>query len=142
MPKKPLVLCVDDQATNLQVRTLMLQQFGCSTLSAVDHQSALRAATESDVDVVVIDYHLADGETGEEVAHDLRIVRPQLPLIMLTGDSRLPDSAVASVDAVLVKGSSNPGALMDLIEQLVPDAKLRARKPMLVLDPDNGAGSD
>ena len=142
MPKKPLVLCVDDQAPNLQVRTLMLQQFGCATLTATDHSSTLRVVSESNVDVVVIDYHLAHGENGEEIANDLRIMRPRLPLIMLTGDNQLPESAIASVNAVLIKGSSDPRALMDLIEQLVPDAELRTRKPMLVLDPNHGAKID
>jgi CheY-like chemotaxis protein len=142
MGRKPTVLCVDDQAPNLQIRTLMLQQFGCATFSASDHKSALRVVTESDVDVAVIDYHLANGENGEEVAHDIRALHPQLPLIMLTGENHLPASAVSSVDAVLIKGASNPRALLDLIERLIPGAELHARRPMLVVDPNSRANHD
>src|SRR5579864_6630541 len=96
---------------NLRVRTLLLQQFGYETLAAGDHRSAVRAAAEENVDLVVIDYHLANGESGEDVARDVRTVKPRVPLIMLTGDVHLPKSAHDSVDAVVVKGLSSPGEL-------------------------------
>ena len=131
MSKKPTILCVDDQAGNLQIRALLLQQFGCATLTASDHRSALHAATEGTVDLAVIDYHLADGETGEDIARDLRVMHPRLPLIMLTGDSKLPQSTCELVDEVLIKGAGNPRALIDLIQKLLPDAELVPRKEML-----------
>lgn len=111
---------------------MLLEKFGCKSITASDHRSALRAASENTVDLAVIDYHLANGETGEQIALDLRVMSPRLPLIMLTGDSRLPASASDSVDAVLIKGASNATALLDLIERLLPDAELVARRPMLI----------
>jgi CheY-like chemotaxis protein len=125
--KKPKILCVDDQAENLRVRAMLLEQFGCDVVEAQDHQSALRAITEDGIDLLVIDYHLAEGVTGEEIARDVRVIRPELPLIMLTGDSKLPDSAARCVDAVLIKGVSNPRALLELIEKLVPRPQLKPR---------------
>lgn len=135
MSSQPRILCVDDQASNLQIRAMLLEQFGCIALTALNHQSALRVASESHVDLVVVDYHLANGETGEEVARDLRVIFPGLPLIMLTGDSRLPSSAVESVDSVIVKGSSSPGTLFDEIQKLLPEAELRPRRPLLMKKP-------
>jgi len=135
MPKKPTILCIDDLASNLRVRTALLEQFGCNTIAVADHQSALRTVADEQVDLLVIDYHLANNETGEDIARDVRVMRPEVPLIMLTGDSRLPESAIQSVDAVLIKGTSNPTALLDLIQKLLPDAALRPRRPMLVSDP-------
>lgn len=132
---KARILCVDDRLENLRIRTMLLEQFGCETISVQDHQSALRALSENDVDLLVIDYHLANGETGEEVARDVRVIRPDIPLVMLTGDSKLPESACDSVDAVLIKGVSNPGALLDIIQHLLPSAEIRPRRPMLVPDP-------
>jgi CheY-like chemotaxis protein len=129
---KPTVLCVDDQLPNLRIRTMLLEQFGCNTLVAEDHLSALRALDKNQVDLVIIDYHLAHGETGEEVARDIRIMHPHLPLIMLTGDNSIPESAAVMVDAVVIKGVSNPKALLDLVEKLVPDAALRPRRDMLI----------
>ncbi len=135
MSKKPRILCVDDRAENLSIRTMLLEQFGCETLKAGDCQAALRTLTEVGADLLVIDYHLAGDETGESLARDVRVLYPRIPLIMLTGDTSLPDSASESVDAVLIKGAGNPAALLDLIEKLLPDASLRPRRPMLVQDP-------
>jgi len=107
---------------------MMLEQFGCIAVTATDHRSALQLTTETTVDLAVIDYHLAR-ETGEEIARDLRVMFPRLPLIMLTGDCKLPQSAVESVDAVFIKGISDPRALLDLIRVLLPEAGLRAPVP-------------
>ena len=120
MAKKPTILCVDDQEVNLRVRVLMLQQFGCNTLTAHDHTSSIRMATENSIDLALIDYHLENGETGEQVAQDMRVLKPRTPLVMLTGDVRLPDCAIECVDAVLTKGSSSPAELFEIIQRLVP----------------------
>ena len=85
---------------------------------------------ENSIDLAVIDYHLARGETGDVLAPDIRIMYPKLPLIMLTGNPQLPGDAAETVDAVIIKGQSNPRALLDTIEQLLPEAKLAACPPM------------
>ncbi len=110
---------------------MLLRQFGCEALAAHDHHSALQIISDHEVDLLVIDYHLAAGETGEAIARDVRVMRPNVPMIMLTGDSRVPESAANSVDAVIVKGCSTPGALLDLIQKLIPDAQLKPRRPNL-----------
>jgi CheY-like chemotaxis protein len=132
MAKKPTILCIDDRVDNLRVRTQLLQQFGCDTIAVHDYQSALRVVSETPVDLLVIDYHLAGDETGEDIARSVRVMRPSIPLIMLTGDPNLPQSACQSVDAVLIKGNTNPGELLDLIGRLLPEAELRPRRPMLI----------
>lgn len=43
MPGKPKVLFVDDKVDNLRIRAMLLAQFGCDTVLASDHNSALRA---------------------------------------------------------------------------------------------------
>ena len=113
---------------------MLLEQFGCEAIGVEDQQSALEVVSGRDIDLVVIDYHLAYGENGEDLARDVRGLRPNVKLIMLTGDNKLPDSARTCVDAVLIKGTSNPTMLLDLIESLVPGTELRPRHPMLVGD--------
>lgn len=135
MPRKPRILCIDDRIENLRIRAMLLEQFGCETIAVQDHQSALKAVSEDNIDLLLIDYHLAGGETGEDIARDVRVMRPAIPLVMLTGDSKLPDSACECVDAVLIKGISNPGTLLETVQKLLPDAELRPRRPMLVPEP-------
>lgn len=135
LSRKPTILCVDDQSGNLRVRAMMLEQFGFVAITATDHRSALQKASAMRVDLAVIDYHLVRGETGEEIARDLRVMFPQLPLIMLTGDSQLPESASESVDAVLIKGMCDPRALLDWIQKLLPAAPLRQPTPIKTVTP-------
>ena len=135
MAKKPTILCVDDLEEPLRIRALLLQQFGCETLTAHDHITAIRMATDNPIDLVLIDYHLANGETGEHVARDVRVLKPVIPLVMLTGDVSLPDRVSECVDAVLTKGVSSPAELFDVIQRLLPDAELRPRRAMLIPKP-------
>ncbi len=130
MSGKPKILCVDDKADNLRIRTMLLEQFGCETITALDHNAALRACMENRIDLALIDYHLARGETGDVLAHDIRLLYPKIPLIMLTGNPQLPAGASETVDATLIKGQSSPEALFDLIERLLPDASLIPRSPV------------
>ncbi len=139
MKTKPTILCVDDQPENLKIRAMFLELFGCNAITAPDHHSALRALEDEPVDLLVIDYHLADGATGEEIARDVRVLRPDVPLVMLTGDSKLPDTARECVDAVVIKGSSNPDDLLKVIQKLLPKAALRPRRPPPEFTPPKSA---
>jgi CheY-like chemotaxis protein len=131
MSGKPKILCVDDKIENLRIRAMMLEKFGWEAIIATDHDSALRACKDG-VDLAVLDYHLANGETGGAVARDLRASNPKLPIIMLTGDINVPASAAANVDVVVIKGMSGPRGLLDQIEKFLPDAALPGRPPMRV----------
>ena len=123
MSKKPTILLIDDRAENLRIRCKLLEQFGCDTISVADYQGALKTVTERQVDLLVIDYHLADGRNGEEITRDVRKMRPDIPLIMLTGAAFLPESAYESVDAVLIKGVNSPRELLRLIESFLPQPR-------------------
>jgi CheY-like chemotaxis protein len=132
MKKTPRILCLDDKPANLLVRKRLLEQFGCEVVAVHTSQACLQAATQEHFDMAFLDYHLAEGPTGEDVAHDLRVCAPDVVLVMLTGDPGLPESAVRSVDAVLTKGLSGPEQLLQLIKDLVPDCALKPRREWLV----------
>jgi len=136
---KPRILLVDDLQENVRVRALLLQQFGCDTALATDYNSTMQRLAEDGADLLLIDYHLAAGHTGEEIARSLRDTHPDLPMIMLTGDAKIPDSAYQCVDEVLIKGTSNPRDLLDAIQRLLPNAALRPPRPMLITPPPKQA---
>lgn len=139
MPNKARVLCVDDRADALLVRKMMLEQFGYEVATVNDSPSCLRLLGQRPVDVVLIDYHLAVGDSGEDLARTIRSSRPELPLIMLTGDPGVPNSAREAVDVLLIKGANSPGELLDAIEKLVPHAPLRRRRTNIYSDASNTA---
>jgi CheY-like chemotaxis protein len=126
--RRPRILCLDDQEANLAVRKFLLQQFGCDVTAVHDAQSCLAAATHNPFDLALLDYHLGNGITGEDVAHDLRVCTPNTVLVILTGDPSIPESARNSVDAVLTKGRTNPEELFLTIESLLPDCTLKPRR--------------
>jgi CheY-like chemotaxis protein len=114
------VLCVDDAQDSLKVRKQMLELAGCEVIAAHDAHSCLVSVTKDLPDLAVLDYHLSAGVDGEQLARDIRVLAPHLPLIMLTGDPFIPESAKRTVDVVLIKGSSKPVDLIAAIERLVP----------------------
>lgn len=118
----------------------MLEQFGCEACTAPDGSAAFQVLAQKRVDLMVIDYHLANGETGEDLAREVTRRWPDLPLIMLTGDSKLPESAIESVDEVLIKGTAGPGRLLDTIQKFLPRAKLKPRRAMLIAEPQRKIG--
>lgn len=124
---KPRILCLDDQPENLQVRKVLLEQFGCDVVTVTDSSACLQAAAREIFDLVLLDYHLSEPVTGEDVARDLRVLLPRVPLIMLTGDPRIPPSACECVDAVLIKGPSGPVELLDTIHRLLPHRPIKPR---------------
>lgn len=132
MPEQsPRILCLDDREENLRFRKLFLEQFGCSVVTALEAHQCLQLATSQDFDLAILDYHLAGEATGEDVARDLRSMRPGLLLMMLSGDPHIPESAKTCVDAVFLKGSANPAELLDVIQGLLPERKMKPhRKPV------------
>ena len=125
MLRKPRIVCVDDRQDSLAVRKRLLEQFGYDVVAVTYAQDCLLAVTRQEVDLVIIDYHLSGGIKGDELAHDIRTCRSEVPLIMLTGDPAVPEKAKASVDAVLIKGMSNPTDLLALIQTLLPHTTIR-----------------
>lgn len=132
---RPRILCLDDEPENLQVRKVLLEQFGCEVVAVTDSSACLHAAGQEIFDLVLLDYHLAEQVTGEDVARHLRGLLPKIALVMLTGDHRIPLSACKSVDAVLIKGQSGPAELLDTIEKLVPQRPIKPRHRSVVPSP-------
>lgn len=129
--KKPRILCLDDQRDNLRIRKLFLEQFGCEVVAVEDAQECLQIATHEPFDLAILDYHLADEVTGEDVARDLRVMVPDLLLMMLSGDPNIPQSAHECVDAVFLKGAGSPSELLNVIRGLLPGCDLKPpRKPI------------
>lgn len=99
----PTLLCIDDEETLLKMRALVLQQEGYRVLQATSAEEALRLFSSEPIDLVISD-HLLTGTTGSELASTMKLFKPTVPIILLTGCPEPPD-ATEHVDAVLVKGS-------------------------------------
>lgn len=129
--KKLRILCLDDQRDNLLIRKFFLEQFGCEVVTVEQAEECLRIANREPFDLAILDYHLAGEVTGEDVARDLRVIVPDMLLMMFSGDPKIPESAKECVDAVYLKGAGSPAELLDVIRSLLPEFDIKPhRKPM------------
>ncbi len=97
-----VVLCIDDNEDVLECEKSFLESFGYSVLTAASGGKGLELASIHSVDVVIVDYFMPD-MNGAEVALEMRRLRPEAPIIMLSGAVDVPKQALKLVDAFITK---------------------------------------
>jgi signal transduction histidine kinase/CheY-like chemotaxis protein len=121
-----VALVIDDDAVNLESLGGLLASWGCRVATAATCEQALArfAADERAPDIIISDYHLANGATGYEVI------------------ARLRDRFGQSVPAFLMSGDTSPEALHEarasgfqLLHKPVPPMKLRLMLNRLLRSP-------
>jgi CheY-like chemotaxis protein len=117
MPRKPVVLCVDDEWNGLEGRKMLLEGRGYKVLVATNGMEALQLFALHPVDLVLLDYHMPQ-MTGDVVAERMRASQPDIPLALLSADEALPESALKWVDAYVSK-SESPANLLQIVDRLV-----------------------
>jgi len=122
---RPLVLCIDDDEDSLKVRELLLKNMGYDTLLAPDGDRGLALFTQRAVDIVIVDYAMP-GLNGAEVARAIRAMRPEVPIVMLSGQPVKPDGVDSEVDSFVTKGRDT-GDLLEELEHLLSKKKLRTQ---------------
>src|SRR3954469_1150707 len=111
-----LILCVDDEVPGLELRSTLLAQAGYGVLTATSGEIAIHAFMENQVRCVVLDYLMPE-MNGEEVAKAMRAIKPEVPILLLSGCLSLPNSVFKLVDAFLPKGAS-PDVLLNTVAQM------------------------
>ncbi|MGH9596234.1 MAG: response regulator [Edaphobacter sp.] len=113
-PQPVRVLLLDDEPTNLHLRTAILRQHGYECVPAATIEEATDLFNK--IDIAVLDYHLGAGQFGTEVAALLRRRRPHVPIIIL---SATLDRFFGGVeDMHLLKGHSSVDDLLDALSSL------------------------
>ena len=121
-----VALVIEDDATNLESLSGLLASWGCCVVTAATCEEALaRFAADKQVpDIIISDYHLANGATGYEVI------------------ARLRDRFGQSVPAFLMSGDTSPEALREarasgfqLLHKPVLPMKLRLMLNRLLRSP-------
>ena len=101
-PKRAVLLCIDDDADVLECEKLFLESFGFTVLTAQSGGKGLELASTHSVDVVIVDYVMRE-MNGQEVAIEMKRLRPQAPIILLTAAVDVPEQALKVVDACIPK---------------------------------------
>jgi CheY-like chemotaxis protein len=112
----PTILCVDDEPNALAIRKMLFEHAGYTVFSAPDAATALKLFNSYEFDVVLSD-HLLPGESGAELARQMKVLKPHIPIALLSGVSDL-SSGVELADAFINK-AEGPAQLLERIAALL-----------------------
>lgn len=105
--KPVVILCVDDEPNALTLRKLVLQKAGYDVVTAGSAMQALEVLATRRVDLVLSD-QLMPGQTGTELARQIKNKWPSLPVILLSGVNEIPpDADIADMFLSKVEGPIN-----------------------------------
>jgi CheY-like chemotaxis protein len=117
MPKKPLILCVEDDWNGLEGRKVLLEEIGCRVLASTSGVEALHLFASYAIDLVLLEYHMPEMR-GDAMAACMKASHPEIPIVLLSGDDELPESVLELVD-VFVSKSESPANLLLIVEHLL-----------------------
>jgi CheY-like chemotaxis protein len=110
-----VLLCIDDNEDVLQCEKEFLESFGYSVLSAPCGGKGLELVSIHSVDLVIVDYSMPQ-MNGQDVAIEMRRLRPQTPIIMLSGAVEVPKQVLQCVDAFIAKDHLDSQLLPTIVE--------------------------
>jgi len=116
MPRKPIILVVDDDAPIITLMRSLLREFGFEPRTATSGAAAIEAARTEPPDLVLLDKNMP-GMSGEDVIRALRddVGLQEVPILLLTGDPVAPQE-IAELGA---NGTvQKPFDLQDLLAQI------------------------
>jgi CheY-like chemotaxis protein len=117
--KKPTVLIVDDDPSHLRIYGWIIQSAGFESVSALVTFDAVDLPN-TNVDLVLLDYHLNARLTATDVAKLLRNRYPTAPILILSDAIMMPDDIAPFVDGFIRKG--DPARLVETISERLRSA--------------------
>jgi two-component system nitrogen regulation response regulator GlnG len=98
----PQVLVVDDDQSLRLLCRVNLELDGYRVVEAATLREARETLDSAEVDAVLLDVHVGH-DNGIDLLDELKRDRPELPVVLLTGESGLPADARGRADGVLPK---------------------------------------
>jgi CheY-like chemotaxis protein len=86
---RSVILCVDDEKISLHVRSLVLEKAGHEVIAAGSAVEALTILQSRSVDLVLTDL-LMPGMSGADLAREIKLTQPALPVVLFSGVNELP----------------------------------------------------
>jgi CheY-like chemotaxis protein len=108
-----VILYVDDNPKARRLLTGVLSHFGFKVIAVSDPSEALRSYRNARFDLALLDYEMPF-MSGSELAQELKVFAPDIPVVLISGYSTLPASELSSVDVHFGRGT----ALDDLVHTM------------------------
>src|SRR5215472_2055731 len=93
---RSVILCVDDEPIALLVRQRVLERAGYEVIPANSVNQALEILGSRYVDLVLTDL-LMPGRTGIELADEVKLKRPEIPVVIISGVNEIPEGLSANL---------------------------------------------
>ena len=110
------VLCIDDRPQVLDLRKATLESHGYCVKIASSGYTAMKMLEERSVVAVLLEYK-QEGMDAEAVACLIKQRFPNLPIILLSAYSEMPERILWLVDEYVMK-SELPGGLLRAVQRL------------------------
>ena len=125
-PSQKTILCIDDDLAILRYEVALLERSGYQVLTASSAQRGLQLATACKCDAVLLDYEMR-GTNGDEVASEIKFLKPELAVILLSG-REVPIRTLALVDAFVPKLEASQQLLPVIAELCSRSQKAKCRQ--------------
>jgi DNA-binding NtrC family response regulator len=116
--QNPNILIVDDEGDFLETLMNRLRKRNIGTLGCASGEEAVRLAKEHPFDVVILDIKMPGGMDGIETLREIKRIRPETEVILLTGHASL-ETSVEGMKQGAYDYLLKPIRLEDLLEKLV-----------------------
>jgi CheY-like chemotaxis protein len=119
--RKPTLLCIDDDPQCLTVRRILFEAFGFQVVTSINPRQGLRLHQTKRFDAAIIDYQMP-GMNGAQLSLEMKRLRPDVPVMILSGLPQLPVGTRAQFDSFVCKGGPS-FKLVKEVQKLVDAAK-------------------
>jgi DNA-binding NtrC family response regulator len=116
--QNPNILVVDDEGDFLETLMNRLRKRKIGTIGCASGEEAVRLAKQHQFDVVILDIKMPGGMDGIETLREIKRIRPEAAVILLTGHASL-ETSVEGMKQGAYDYLLKPIRLEDLLEKLV-----------------------
>jgi DNA-binding NtrC family response regulator len=116
--QNPNILVVDDEGDFLETLMNRLRKRNIGTIGCASGEEAVRLAKVHSFDVIILDIKMPGGMDGIETLREIKRIRPEAEVILLTGHASL-ETSVEGMKQGAYDYLLKPIRLEDLLEKLV-----------------------
>jgi CheY-like chemotaxis protein len=118
-PTPKTILCIDDNDGVLEYQKALLERRGYAVLTASSARQGLQIAADNGVAAVIVDYHMPE-INGHEVALEIKRLKPNTPIVMVSSEEQIPSHVLEVVDAFVPKDQA-PTRLVPVLTRICDD---------------------
>ena len=115
--QQPTILVVDDEGDFLETLMNRLKKRKIKALGCASGEEAVRLVKETPFDVVVLDIKMPGGMDGIQTLREIKKIRPETEVILLTGHASL-ETSMEGMQSGAYDYLLKPIRLEDLLEKL------------------------